>query len=274
VTFVLDRFLTCLRAGPRRTPIAAALALASVFAIGAPFGAYAQTSDPIPSDPLPEPEEDPGDVELFVFEADGSSQATGIVTQTTVGNAVESGTEDTSVSFVDGGNNNRGLFAINQDAGVLNQQANIVAIAVDGGNSGTSATMTSVSVKQTIADNTVIDGGGAQSLAIVDAFNGSYGIAQINQSTGALNQQVNIATIALGSAFEVGPTPLLSDAELGGVGGLDDNELIEPEETQARTILIENSLQGFEGVFQGHQTVGNLNRVTNAMSVGVVGVTQ
>lgn len=272
MTLDVERLLFTLRAGPRRTMIALAFATASLGAIAVPFGANAQTSDPIPADPLPEPETEPGDVVVFVFESDGSAQATALVNQVTVGNSVETGNQARSVSFVDGGNNNRGLFAINQDAGNLNQQANIVAIAIDKpDNDGNSVVLTSIDVEQVLRDNTVIDGGGAESLAISNAFNGSYGIAQINQSTGALNQQVNITTVALGSAIDIAPLVVMSDAALGGVGGLDDNELIEADEIGPRTVSIENSLQGFEGVFQGHQTVGNLNRVTNAVSVGVVG---
>jgi hypothetical protein len=204
-----------------------------------------------------------------------SAQATGgedpIVAPTTpprvrtgiIGNVVQ-GTDGSRTAFIaEAGNDFSGIASINQDAGDLNNQGNAVALAI-ASEGGGFAFATVSSVPNEITGNRVTDIGAAQSNTIDRAFNGSSGLVQINQTTGMLNAQTNIAAIAFGAG--AGAITLTDEALLLAAPMPQGNELTMSEEVDPRTNTFTNSFSDFNGVGQVNQTTGNLNRVTNLVT--------
>jgi hypothetical protein len=165
--------------------------------------------------------------------------------------------------LTDVGNAHLGIFTLNQDAGTANSQANVVAAGIDSGESGVVAA--SVNVRQRLQNNTVQVEGGSGFAGITDSFNGGRGIAQVNQAAGALNQQVNLVALAMGGDDGAGGAQALSDVQLSHVG--DSNGVTKGEQPFEGEVKLENSFNGFSGVAQVNQTVGQMNRVVNAVTI-------
>ncbi len=261
-------------AGALRPAIAAIVSIAAV--IAAPSAASAQAGPPGPEEFVAErtsgdrDEDYAAGVALVVRrQFDGSAQASAVAEQSTVGGAAYLPSEDARVAITSAVNNTVGVIGINQEAGAGNIQGNVVAIALDGA-AGTSAALADIHGSQLLRDNIVVDGGGDRVNVIVDSFNHTSGIAQVSQATGAFNQHLHVAAIALGGVEGVGAAQV-DDAALAGVRNQDGNAVDYAAEAGARAGGIENSFNGFTGLAQVSQTAGNLNQVSQTIGIGIGG---
>ncbi len=210
------------------------------------------------------------DVAVLANAASGAVTADVVVSQRAVGNTVTEQNVSRSVVFAGSGNNHTGVLAINQEAGNLNSQANIHAIAVSTG--GASVESLQVHGIQELRDNTVIvRDSGPRETRIENSFQGSTGIVGINQSAGNLNQQLNV--VAVGIGLLVGPDAVqLNDVMLETIGGEADNALVEEGEAGPRDVVVANAFTDFSGVAQVNQSTGDMNRVSNVVGLSIVQV--
>ena len=79
-----------------------------------------------------------------------------------------------------------GIVGVNQSAGSLNQQVNVVVLGIGVALGPDVVTLGDAALGETIADNNVSSGGNRSDI-ITDSFTGFRGIAQVNQSSGDLN---------------------------------------------------------------------------------------
>lgn len=170
--------------------------------------------------------------------------------------------------FVGSGNGFSGVLGVNQDSGLSNSQGNVVAIA----SAGEGAGALDILIEQRLEDSVISGQGGARTNVVHDSLNGARGIVQLNQSAGGLNQQLNVAAVVLGAPIAFGDIAIVQDNALAGVDAR-GSALPAGEEGDRtpRFSALTDSLSGFRGVFQGHQTTGNLNQVANVVAIGAPG---
>ncbi|MBS0409089.1 MAG: hypothetical protein JSR86_04170 [Proteobacteria bacterium] len=173
---------------------------------------------------------------------------------------------DAANTFNDSGNGSQGLIGVNQNTGDFNNQANIASIAFTG--EGNSAALAKVIADAEQSDNTAFDSQVVQTNGIKDAFNQFSGIAQLNQTTGQANNQINIVAIAFapGATF----SPALTDVELSGVTS-PVNGRTQSSASPDSTNTIEGSFNNFQGLAQVQQIAGDGNVVVNVVAIAVGG---
>lgn len=147
-----------------------------------------------------------------------------------------------------------GALGVNQAAGVNNAQANSALIA-NGGSVTAGASSTN---QQALVTTTT----GAASAAIQgNAFSGTSGLTQVNQTSGAGNLQRNATVIVTGDASgvaSVSDTALSAAISKGGPAGA--NNLND----QFRTASISgDAFRGVSGVLQVNQSAGIGNVTAN-----------
>jgi len=89
-----------------------------------------------------------------------------------------------------------GVVGVNQSAGSLNQQVNVVVLGIGVALGPDVVALGDAALGETIADNSASSGGNRSDI-ITDSFTGFRGIAQVNQSSGDLN----IVTNSVGFSF-------------------------------------------------------------------------
>lgn len=102
--------------------------------------------------------------------------------------------------IADSFNGASGIVAVNQSAGVMNQQANVVVVALGLGLDPASAVGDQALQRIGVADdNTLVEDGsiGPRTTGIDQSFNGFTGIAVVSQVTGGLNQTANIVGVSI-----------------------------------------------------------------------------
>ena len=170
------------------------------------------------------------------------------------------------VSLSNSGSGNAGIVDVNQEAGNLNNQANLRAIAVLGAEQ--QLQVLSVSGAQQRVHNQLTVTGGTRETQIVNSFNNTTGVVGVNQSAGNANQQLNQLAVAIG--FAAGSDALaVTDVTLGQVSA--ENKLTETAVGPRRDIL-QGSFANFSGIAQVSQSSGDLNLVANSISISVVTV--
>lgn len=189
--------------------------------------------------------------------------------QSLVGNTVTQEGGSMSVDFTGSGNFLRGVLSINQEAGNMNQQANIRAITVVDAGGGLGMVNLDVNTVQELRGNTLtlIDPGPSD-VTIQSSFNNGSGIVGINQTAGNLNQQLNV--VAIGIGLNVGPDAIqMGDAQLGQIGTDADNSktLQGPEGTGQNQLA--DSFNDFTGIAQVSQVTGDMNWVTQVIGVSI-----
>jgi hypothetical protein len=163
----------------------------------------------------------------------------------------------TTKSVIDGAalSNVHGRITVNMAAGDSNRQINTAALAInqDGGLATAISTSHQV-IESTIATPTIL------STALIDnnAFANSVGAISINQTSGALNSQVNGLAFALGSGVESVSASELSETNSGR--GLTDFNLTTGIKTAkiANTAFVES-----RGLIQINQSAGSKNKTAN-----------
>lgn len=210
-----------------------------------------------------------------------AAEAETIVNQSnTINYACENCAEKTS-AIVDSINNNTGIMNVNQATGNMNNQANVVSIAVDvwppedggntNGNHGSSGfSHAQTSIEQDMVGNTV------ESINILwrDAFisgsiNNNDGIVGVNQSPANINNQVNAVTIGLSLDGVVA----LAEADLGQfqVCGANSPTTCQyvMEYNTYKSATIGSSVSGNAGIVGVNQTSGNMTNQANIANLAV-----
>jgi len=176
-------------------------------------------------------------------------------------------TQYTGANNVDtSGNGTQGVIELNQDAGDSNSQGNVVAVALTP--SDNSAALARVIVDAEQADAVSTSAPTLQTNAITGSFNDSTGVAQVNQTTGQANVQLNIIALAFAANAEF--SPALTDVELKGVSGpVSNGGSSSAAPGSANTI--NDSFNNFRGVAQVQQIAGDSNVVVNVVAVAIGG---
>jgi hypothetical protein len=189
--------------------------------------------------------------------------------QSLVGNSVVVQGGARSVDFLGSGNLLTGVLSVNQEAGNMNQQANVRSIAVAMGDGGFGDVQIDINTVQEMRGNTLLlQDTGPTSVTIDNSFNNGSGIVGINQTAGNLNQQLNV--VAIGIGLNVGPDAVqVGDAQLGQIGTDADNQRIDDGTVDTGHNSLTNSFNDFSGIAQISQVTGDMNRVTQVVGVSV-----
>lgn len=202
----------------------------------------------------------------------GAAVATIVVDQRVVGNRVEEQNISRSTLFENSGRDNFGIVNINQDAGNLNNQANVTVLAIlqGGTHVGSAVHGLDIAAMAARADNTAITSGGHRENRIASSFTGTVGLVNANQSVGNLNSQANLVALSLG-VLAVPEFAFLGDSALGEVAAR--NSVIREGPGGSRVDVVTDSFGGYRGVALVSQVSGDLNVVRNIATISVIVVT-
>jgi hypothetical protein len=177
--------------------------------------------------------------------------------------------EMNSVSRVEISNSFRGFTGIaqvNQAAGYMNNQANLMAIS-DIRNGG--ATRTSLSSQSQVRNNVLSTSNNTYQAAITGgSFAGGTGVAMVNQTAGNMNAQLNAFNITIGGRRN------LTDTQLSAVEA--NNTIIKdpaaPNKYTTKLDLEGGAFRNFTGLVSTSQVAGNMNQVSTVFNVNVITV--
>lgn len=204
---------------------------------------------------------------VAVVEAAGVATAAIVARQALVDNRVEDFNPGLRAYIEQSLRDNVGIVSVNQNAGSVNNQANVRVLALVASASDLEAVLHIVDIAGAgvRTGNTAVSAGATREDLLVSSFDGSVGIAGLNQAAGNLNQQANLLAVAFGHAGPPGEVVAMQDAALAEVGG--DN--VVDDRVASRTDLVADSFRGFRGLAQVTQVSGELNVVRNAMTLSV-----
>lgn len=179
-----------------------------------------------------------------------------------VNEAQVQGTNDFNESF----NFFTGIAQVNQAAGLLNNQGNVIALGFTESPTLTDGlSLVEAAVEKANAENQLNEPSVSSTDNFHESFNGFTGIAQVNQAAGILNNQNNV--VALGANVDAAGLVAENDTFLSMQNTENTvNELM----TQA-TASFNLSFNSFTGVAQVNQAPGNLNNQTNILSIAFAG---
>ncbi len=157
-----------------------------------------------------------------------------------------------------------GVAQANQSTGSFENQANVLAIAI-GGTAEESYGHLSAAVGVIYQDNTVKVRDAVLGSHITDSFNNMSGVAQVNQSSGGLNNQHNVLVVGVNLEGATEFKALSDEALAVHTGG---NEIDVEGDFEANG-GIKNSFNNFNGIAQANQVAGFGNTTTQTMAVSV-----
>jgi hypothetical protein len=180
-------------------------------------------------------------------------------------------------------NLNIGITGVNQDVGNANNQGNVVAIAVTAAPKLIFANA-EASAEQEITNSEVdvfidasdFDPDSLQKTSqMLRSVIGNTGITNVNQSSGNMNNQVNMVSLAVGLVGTVtddtgaevprgGPLVALAEADLGQYSA---NNTVNEINTVKGDLMV-NSVKANSGITQVNQTTGNFNNQANVVAIG------
>jgi uncharacterized protein YbjQ (UPF0145 family) len=167
---------------------------------------------------------------------------------------------NTSISTANSVTGN-GIVGVNQASGNMNNQANAVSVAVDGGNDhsrlffGGSFAESQAASDQKNKSNFVLDKV-STSTSTLNSVSGN-GIIGVNQASGSINNQANAVSVAVG----VDPAVSLSEADLGQVNRWNSAVSIFSRSTSTIGSI------GGNGIIGVNQASGHMNNQSNVVSV-------
>ncbi len=157
-----------------------------------------------------------------------------------------------------------GIAQVNQSTGSFENQANVISMAV-GGTADEVYGDLSAAVGVIYKDNTVKVRDAFLGSYINDSFNNMSGVAQVNQSSGGLNNQHNVLVVGVNLEGATEFIALSDDALAVHTGG---NE-IDVEGDFEVDGGIKNSFNNFSGIAQANQVAGFGNTTAQTMAVSV-----
>jgi len=163
-----------------------------------------------------------------------------------------------------------GISQINQSAGTLNSQMNVMGIA--GSPAGGELRRVSLSYKSRVANNTLSSSATNYQVGITGtSFAGGAGVVMVNQSAGNMNAQFNAFNLALGT---MGPSGArgLTDIELRAVKANNSITLdpAAPNKYSTKLDLEGGAFHNFSGMWSTNQVAGNMNQVATIFNVNVI----
>lgn len=157
-----------------------------------------------------------------------------------------------------------GIAQVNQSVGNFENQANVVAMAMGGTAEGVFGDL-SAAVGVIYKDNTVKVRDAVLGSHINNSFNNMSGVAQVNQSSGGLNNQHNVLVVGVDLQGTTEFIALSDDALAVHSGGNEIDVDGDFEPGVSRT----NSFNNFSGIAQVNQVAGYGNTTTQTMAVSV-----
>jgi len=215
------------------------------------------------------------DITVDVIDAalDKGAESLALVNQTNENNTACENCAEKQAWIKDSVKNNVGITNVNQAVGNMNNQGNVLSIAVDIGDDGTPPVSTNgtgfaeaqASVDQRVIDNEINSASIIYRDALIEgSVLSNTGITNVNQSSGQMNNQAN--AISLGISLDGGIA--LSEADLGQfIGTIDKQSPGSHEDYTAKTSQIVGSIGGNHGVTFVNQTSGNLGNQSNTLSL-------
>jgi hypothetical protein len=157
-----------------------------------------------------------------------------------------------------------GIAQINQAAGYMNNQANLMGIT-DARNGG--ATRASLSGQSQVKNNVLTTSNTTYQAAITGAsFEGGTGVAMVNQAAGNMNAQLNAFNMTIGDKRS------LTDNQLSAVEA--DNTITKgraaPNKYSTTLDLEGGAFKNFTGLVSTVQVAGNMNQVSTVFNVHVI----
>jgi hypothetical protein len=193
------------------------------------------------------------------------SSSVAMVTQGMSGNRIEEQNVRVLALIQDSVQNNVGIVNVNQNAGNVNNQANVRVLNIleAARDAGPAIQEMGVWGSTKRVDNMVLSDGGERETRISNSLGGTVGILGVNQSAGNLNQQANVLVLNIGLGLDAGMASL-GDGALGEVNSGNS-------QTQGamgtRTDAITDSFLNFRGIAQVTQSSGDLNAVGNYLGI-------
>jgi hypothetical protein len=163
-----------------------------------------------------------------------------------------------------------GISQINQTAGTLNSQINVIGIA--GLQGGGELRRLSLNYKSQVANNTLSTSASSYQVGILGtSFAGGAGVVMVNQSAGNMNTQFNAFNLAIGPMGANGARGL-TDIELCAVKA--NNFIIQdpaaPNKYSTKLDLEGGAFHNFTGMWSSNQVAGNQNQVATVFNVNVI----
>lgn len=205
--------------------------------------------------------------EKFVgsFEATGAAISESVSTSFIQANVIIDTNSVSRNEIIASGNANNGLVLINQNSGSVNNQANVVTLALAKFDGASVADLSAYTAHK-ITGNELTTIGGSRTNIIVDSFNNTTGVVAVNQSAGNLNSQTNVIKIGFGSSALGSNATSMTDSALGAV--VSDNKDTRVG-TTTKSDSIAGSFNGFSGVATVTQSSGDGNAISNVTSIGI-----
>ncbi len=202
-------------------------------------------------------------VQAIADSSPGAAMGTAVVNQVLVGNRVDEGNIARLSMILNSVLDNSGIVNLNQNSGNLNNQANVVVLAL-----AESGNVQGVQIRTGVQhlNNSITVAGGTRQDLIVNSFGGTTGIVSVNQAAGSLNQMANVVAVGIGLAFDPGVVAV-GDTTLETVTG--NNTLTQNRPSSTRLDTLINSFAGFRGAALLSQSAGDLNIIRNVLGIGV-----
>ncbi len=213
------------------------------------------------------------------IEADKFAESLALLNQDNSENSACENCAEKKDSIVDSGSDNSGILSINQASGNMNNQGNVVAVAVDvrvvppdgdGGPDGEQFEEDTGFAEAQAAAEQINQFSSVDSInlffrdaEIVDSINNNAGVVHVNQSAGNMNNQGNALSMSV--SFAIGGVAL-SEADLGQFNFF--NTVLESDQVTGECTA-EGCEQAGVGIHKSALIAGSIN--SNA---GIVGVNQ
>jgi hypothetical protein len=160
-----------------------------------------------------------------------------------------------------------GVAQVNQSAGLLNNQGNVLAAGFTG-QLGFPLSMVEAAVEKANVGNVLAIADSVFADNIVSSFNGFTGLAQVNQAAGILNNQDNVFALAtnLPTAGDV-QRPMV--AENDTFLSMENTGNAAMVANTVTTATIRNSFNSYTGFAQVNQAPGSQNNQANITSISL-----
>jgi hypothetical protein len=203
---------------------------------------------------------------------EAAAEADSLLNQDNVGNSVV-GLQDVDDNYrtavIDGSiNTNTGIVGVNQDAGNMNNQANVVSIAAVVNDTDpddfsalahAQADAGQINILNSVSSFEDWTKGPQKADLINNSIIGNTGIVGVNQSVGNMNNQANQVVIAVAENALIA----LADVALGQINA--GNVVM--DFGTVRTDVIAGSINGNTGIVGVNQSAGNMNNQINTVNI-------
>jgi hypothetical protein len=222
-----------------------------------------------------------------IIDVEKAAESDALVNQTNTDNHACTNCDEKTESITDSGNDNAGIMSVNQAAGNMNNQGNVVSAALDvervpndpedpGAPAGSGFAESQAAAEQDNLENDVDTINLLfRDSTIEGSFNDNTGIIHANQASGNMNNQANVLSVAV-SLLEDNDNDAvaLSEADLGQNNTLNDNfesnDGLDPVIGINKSANMIGSVSGNFGIVGINQAAGNLANQANVVALSAV----